>query len=130
MIKCDLIKLIDLKIGIMETDDIKNIEAIRRLTDMCLRSLKPTEDKSGVYTAEIRVFDYFELASIIRNLMKLCIVAVDSEAPEIPSTIKSKSIDVGLILGIALQLFPIDEFELLHEISVLFPADSRNEDNA
>ena len=111
----------------MKTDEIETLETIKRLTDMCLRTLKPAEDKSGLYTVEIRVFDYLELASVIRNLMKLCIVALDQDSAEVPVTIKNQSIDVGLILGIALQLFPIDEFELLNEISILFPADSRKE---
>lgn len=90
--------------------------------------MKPAEDKRRIHTAEIRVYDYYELASVIRNLLKLCIVALDHDAAEVPITIENRSIDVGLILGIALQLFPIDEFELLNEISILFPSDSRNED--
>jgi len=112
----------------METNEIKNLETIKRLTVSCLSTLKPVEDKSGIHTAEIRVDDYYELASVIRNLLKLCIVALDQDGTEVPNTIKNQSIDVGLILGIALQLFPIDEFELLNEISILFPADSKNED--
>jgi len=106
----------------MKTDEIEKIEAIRKLANRCLRTLKPAGNKSGLYTAEIRVSGYFELASIVRNLLKLCIVAVDQDSAEIPKTIESQSIDIGLILGIALQLFPIDEFELLNEISALFPA--------
>ena len=109
----------------METNEIKNLETIKRLTVSCLSTLKPVEDKSGIHTAEIRVDDYYELASVIRNLLKLCIVALDQDGTEVPNTIKNQSIDVGLILGIALQLFPIDEFELLNEISILFPADSK-----
>lgn len=107
----------------MKTDETE-IETIRRVANMCLRTLKPAGDKKGLYRAEIKVFDYFELAAIIRTLIKLCIVAVDQDSAEIPSTIESQSIDVGLILGIALQLFPIDEFELLNEISTLFPAEN------
>ncbi|HEX8017092.1 MAG TPA: hypothetical protein VF465_17800 [Flavobacterium sp.] len=107
----------------MKTDEIENIETIRRLTNRYLRTLKPTGDKNGLYTAEIRVSNYFELAAIIRNLMKLCIVALDQDSAEIPRTIESQPIDIGLILGVALQLFPIDEFELLHEMNALFPAD-------
>lgn len=110
----------------MEKDEIEKLEVIKRLTSNCLRTLKPVEDKSGVYTAAIRVYDYYELAAIIRNLLKLCIVALDEDGAEVPITIKNQSIDVGLILGIALQLFPIDEFELLNEISILFPADATN----
>lgn len=112
----------------MEIDEIKNMDAIKRLTAMCLRTLKPAGNKSGLYTAEIRVFDYLELASIIKNLLKLCIVALDDDGAEVPSTIKNQSIDVGLILGIALQLFPIDEFELLNEINTLFSNTAKNED--
>lgn len=107
----------------MQTDEIKILEAIKRLTSSCLSTLKATEDKRNIYTAEIKVYDYYELASVITNLLKLCIVALDHDGAEIPITIENRSIDVGLILGIALQLFPIDEFELLNEISILFAVD-------
>lgn len=112
----------------MEKNEIEKLETIKRLTSNCLNTLRPVENKSGIHIAEIKVYDYYELASVIRNLMKLCIVALDHDGAEVPDTIENKSIDVGLILAIALQLFPIDEFELLNEISILFPADSRNED--
>ena len=111
----------------MEKDEIKNIETIKRLRVRCFNTLKQVEDKNNIKSAEIKFHDYYELASVIRNLMKLCIVALDQDTAEVPSTIKNQSIDVGLILGIALQLFPIDEFELLSEIRILFPADSKNE---
>ena len=57
--------------------------------------------------------------------MKLCIVALDHDGAELPDTIENQFIDVGLILGIALQLFPVNEFELLNEISILFPVDDQ-----
>jgi hypothetical protein len=110
-----------------KTDDIKKLETIKRLTFSCLSTLRPAENKIGIHIAEIKVHDYYELASVIRNLMKLCIVALDQDGAEVPNTINNQTIDVGLILGIALQLFPIDEFELLNEISILFPADAANE---
>ena len=111
----------------METDEVEKLETIKRLTFSCLGTLRPVGNKSGIHSAEIKVYDYYELASVIRNLMKLCIVALDHDGAEVPNTINNKTIDVGLILGIALQLFPIDEFELLNEISILFPADANNE---
>ncbi|MFV8342036.1 hypothetical protein [Flavobacterium sp. XS2P39] len=61
----------------MEKDEIEKLEAIKRLTFNCLNTLKPVDDKSGIHTAKIRVYDYYELASVIRNLLKLCIVALD-----------------------------------------------------
>ncbi|MNQ60875.1 hypothetical protein D3C85_751750 [compost metagenome] len=112
----------------MKTDEIEKMETIKRLTSSCLNTLRPVDNKNRMHTAEIKVYDYYELASVIRNLMRLCIVALDHDGAELPITIENRSIDVGLILGIALQLFPIDEFELLNEISILFPVNSRNED--
>lgn len=103
----------------METDKIKERERIEFLSKRLLKTLKPMNDKRGMYNAEIRVHDYYELVSIIRNLMKLCIIAVDQDSAEVPPTILNQNIDVGLVLGIALQLFPIDEFELINEISYL-----------
>jgi hypothetical protein len=107
----------------MKTDEIEKMDEIRRIANRCLRTLKPAGDKNGLYTAEIRVSNYFELAAIIRNLMKLCIVALDQDSAEIPRTIESQTIDIGQILGIALQLFPIDEFELLNEMDTFFSED-------
>lgn len=113
----------------MEIDEIEKLETIKRLTFNCMNTLRPVDNKNRIHSAEIKVYDYYELASVIRNLMKLCIVALDRDGAEVPDTIENKSIDVGLILGIALQLFPVDEFELLNEIGILFPDDSKNEDN-
>lgn len=104
----------------METDEIKKLEGIRVLSGKLLNALKTADDKRGMYNAEIRVYGYCELGSVIRNLMKLCIIALDHDSAEVPPTIENQYIDVGLILGIALQLFPIDEFEFLNEITDLF----------
>lgn len=108
----------------MEIDKIEKLETIKRLTSSCLNTLRPVDNKNRIHIAEIKVYDYYELASVIRNLMKLCIVALHHDGAELPNTIENQFIDVGLILGIALQLFPVDEFELLNEISILFPADN------
>lgn len=104
----------------MKADEIKKLEQIKRLSGRMLNTLKPADDKRGMYNAEIRVYGYCELGSVVRNLMKLCIIALDHDSAEVPPTIENQYIDVGLILGIALQLFPVDEFEFLNEITDLF----------
>lgn len=104
----------------METDENKKFRTVRVLSGRMLNTLKRAEDKRGMYNAVIRVYDYQELACVIRNLMKLCIIALDQDSAEVPPTIENQYIDVGLILGVALQLFPVDEFELLNEINDLF----------
>ncbi|MXO04012.1 hypothetical protein [Flavobacterium sp. HBTb2-11-1] len=104
----------------MKTDEIKKQEDIRVLSGKLPNALKKAEDKRGMYNAEIRVYGYCELGSVVRNLMKLCIIALDQDSAEVPPTIQNQYIDVGLILGIALQLFPVDELEFLNEIANLF----------
>lgn len=104
----------------MNADEIIKLEKIGVLSERLLNTLKPAKDKRGMYIAEIRMYDYYELVSIIRSLMKLCIIALDHDSAEVPPTIENQYIDVGLILGVALQLFPIDEFELINEINDLY----------
>lgn len=111
----------------MDADEIKKLETIKALSNRLLNTLKPVDDKRGMCSAEIRIYDYYELVSIIRNLMKLCIIALDQDSAEVPSTIENQYIDVGLILGIALQLFPVDEFELINEISYLYSKNDSQE---
>ena len=116
----------DKYLKIMKTDEIKKLEQIKRLSASLLNTLKRAEDKREMYNAVIRVYDYQELACVIRSLMKLCIIALDRESAEVPPTIENQYIDVGLIMGIALQLFPVDEFEFLNEITDLF-SDNKEE---
>jgi len=104
----------------MNKDEIIKLDRIGILSERLLNTLKPAQDKRGMYNAEIRICDYCELLSIIRNLMKLCIISLDNDSAEVPPTILNQNIDVGLILGVTLQLFPIDEFELINEISYLY----------
>lgn len=104
----------------MDADEIIKLERIGILSERLLNTIKPAGDKRGMYNAQIRVYDYYELVSIIRSLMKLCIIALDQDSAEVPPTIENQYIDVGLVLGVALQLFPIDEFELINEISYMY----------
>jgi hypothetical protein len=110
----------------MKKNEVKNFEYLKKLTSQYLNTLKAPNDKTEFYVAEIELADYSELGCVITNMLKLCILALDSEAPKISDTIKSPSINVALILEVVLQLFPVDEFELLSEINELLIADSNN----
>jgi hypothetical protein len=74
-----------------------------------LNTLKTPIDKTDYYTAEIKLLHYGELGCVITNMLKLCILALNSEAQEISKRIKNPSVDVALILEVVLQLFPADE---------------------
>lgn len=102
----------------MEANEIKNLEKIRKLSVRYFNTLKHI-DKTNIYTAEIRVLNYYELAYVISNMLKLCVLALDQEAPEISKTVKNQSINVAVILEIVTQLLPIDEIEFLDEIHPL-----------
>lgn len=110
----------------METNEIKNLENIRKLSVRYFKTLKPVTDKTDMYTAEIRVLNYYELAYVISNMLKLCILALDQEAPEISNTVKNTSINVGVVLEIVTQLLPINEIEFLDEMHQMLMTDSQN----
>ncbi|WP_281631331.1 hypothetical protein [Flavobacterium luteolum] len=83
---------------------VAEIEYLKKQSAQYLNILK-TADKG--YNAEINVLNYSELGCVITNMLKLCILALENENHKTPS------IDVGLVLEQALQLFPTDEMELL-----------------
>lgn len=97
----------------MEAQEIENCEDFRQLITRYFTTIKPANDKTKVYTAEIRVLNYCELSYIISNILKLCILALDHEAPEISKTLKDSSVDIALILKVVTQLLPMEEIEFL-----------------
>jgi len=84
--------------------EINDLDYIKKQSAQYLNILK-TADKG--YNAEIKVLNYSELGCVITNMLKLCILALEQDNG------KKLSIDVGLVLEQALQLFPTDEMELL-----------------
>jgi hypothetical protein len=113
----------------MEIAETKNLEYLKKLMSQDLNTLKTPTDNTEYYTAEIKLLHYGELGCVISNMLKLCILGLDSEAQEISKRFKNPSIDVALILEIVLQLFPVDEFELLSEINEMLIGDSNNVGN-
>lgn len=109
----------------MEAKEIKDLEYLKKLMSLYLNTLKTSKNNTEYYTAEIKLLHYGELGCVITNMLKLCILALDSEAQEISKRIKNPSVDVALILEVVLQLFPVDEFELLSEVNELLVADSK-----
>ncbi|MCD9576683.1 hypothetical protein [Flavobacterium soyae] len=103
----------------METKETKNLENIKQIAELYFNTLKRVNDEKDIYTAEIKFLNYYELGSAIKNMLQLCILAVDHETHKISEIGKNQSINVGLILELVLQLFPLDELEFLDEINEL-----------
>lgn len=95
---------------------MKDLEDIKKLTTEFLTTLKPAEDEKDCYVAEMKLLDYYELGSVITNMLKLCVLALEHDKHKISETGKDQSINVGLMLEVVLHLFPLDEFEFLSEM--------------
>lgn len=96
----------------METNEMKTLSRLKQLTALHFRTLKPDNDNSKNYIAQIEVLNYFELGCVITDMIKLCILALDHDMHKIEEK-KNQSINVSLILETVLQLFPLDEMEFL-----------------
>ncbi|CAC9975975.1 hypothetical protein DBB36_07290 [Flavobacterium sp. WLB] len=103
----------------METKQIKNLDNIKKLSALYFNTLKRANDEKEIYTAEIKFINYYELGCVIKNMLQLCILVIDQETHKISEKEKKQSINVGLILELVMQLFPLDEFEFLDEINDL-----------
>lgn len=102
----------------MEINEIKKLENLKQLIARYSDTLK------GSGKTEIKLLNYYELGCIITEMLKLCILAVDQDAHQISETRKTPPINVSLILETVLEMFPIDELELLGEITEMLQSDS------
>ncbi|TPG35480.1 hypothetical protein [Flavobacterium pectinovorum] len=109
----------------MEINETKTIENLRKLTALYFNTLKPSTNKTGTYTTQIKMSSYSELGCVITETLKLCIVALDHEAHKTSDTIKTSPIDVALVLEMVLEMFPTDELEILDEINQMLAANSQ-----
>ncbi|MDR6764168.1 hypothetical protein J2Y38_004397 [Flavobacterium sp. 2755] len=109
----------------METNEIKNLERLEKLTALYFRTLKPANDKTENNVAQIKFSNYFELGCVITNMLKMCILTLDQQADKI-SEINKNPVNVSLILETVLEMFPLDEFEFLSEISDMFIPKNNN----
>ncbi|MFH6937734.1 hypothetical protein [Flavobacterium sp. FlaQc-30] len=96
----------------METNETEIVKNLKRLKTLHFRTLKPANDESKTYTAQIEVLNYLELGCVITDMLKLCILALDHDMQNVPEK-KNQSINVSLILETVLQLFPLSEIEFL-----------------
>ncbi|OXB00414.1 hypothetical protein B0A75_08870 [Flavobacterium oncorhynchi] len=99
----------------METKETKSLEHMKQYFSV----LKKSSDNSEGCKTEIKFSTYYELGCMINNMLKLCVLGLDND--------KDSSINVGLILEHIIELFPLDEFELLDKIKGLLIVESHNE---
>lgn len=107
----------------MEINEIKQNENLKKIIAPYFNTLK-LDDKSELYTAQIKMLDYYELGCVITNMLKMCVLTLDQDKQKVLDTNKSPDINVTLILEMVLEIFPLDEFELLSKINQLLITDS------
>ncbi|WP_264536228.1 hypothetical protein [Flavobacterium sp. N1736] len=107
----------------MESNEIKNLERLKKISALYFSTLKPSNDKKGGYTAQMKLANYSELGCVIAETIKLCIIALDQDAHKVSEINKTQPINVSLILEMVLEMFPSDEFEVLDEINRMFVSD-------
>ncbi|BFM43572.1 hypothetical protein CFS9_22130 [Flavobacterium sp. CFS9] len=104
----------------METNEFKNLEQLQKLTTRYFRTPKSANENAEANTTQIKLANYSELGSVITDMLKLCILALNQNRYEN----SENGINVGLILESVLQMFPVDEFEFLSEISQMVATSS------
>lgn len=104
----------------METNEIEKLENLKKIIGKYFNSSK-SDNKSEFYTAQIKI-NYYELGCVITNMLKMCILTIDNEGHIMSSTNKN-AVNVSLILEMILEMFPLNEFELLGEISEIVVED-------
>lgn len=108
----------------MENIQIEKLEKLKLLINKHCDIKNKSVAEKEVYTTQLKWLNYYELGCVITEMLKLCILAVDQEKHEIAEMRKSPSVNVSLILETVLQMFPLDELELLSEISEMLHSDS------
>ncbi|OXB10058.1 hypothetical protein B0A81_04560 [Flavobacterium plurextorum] len=96
----------------METKETKSLEDIKQY----FRVLKRASGNNEGFKTETKFSTYYELGCMINNMLKLCVLGLEND--------NNSSINVGLVLEHVIELFPLDEFELLDKINQQFAGES------
>ncbi|MBS7230057.1 hypothetical protein KHA90_03385 [Flavobacterium psychroterrae] len=106
----------------METNETQKLENLKKLIAPYFNHSKSNNDNSEVYTAQINI-SYYELGCVITNMLKMCVMTLDNDG-HIKSSTNKNPINVSLILEMVLEMFPLNEFELLGEINQMVIGDN------
>lgn len=78
--------------------------------------LKPDPKSAELFVMELKISRYTELNSMLSDILKVSILALEHDLPYVSQTIPNPEINVMGLLEMALQLLPYREVELLDEI--------------
>ncbi|KAF2331978.1 hypothetical protein [Flavobacterium daemonense] len=100
---------------IEEKDSHRDFVSLMNKIDFFTK-LKTDQEKENSFVLEVKVSGYNELSIMIADLLKVSILALESDPPYVSELIRNPQINVLGILELALQLMPQREFELFDEL--------------
>lgn len=103
----------------METNETKTLKELQELAEKGFKTLRPAMHKKGLYNVEIDVEGYLDLLFTVANLIKVSIMALDTDEP-FSNHISNPPTNITNMLEIALQLLPYEEAEFLDKSRELF----------
>ncbi|MFH7016838.1 hypothetical protein [Flavobacterium sp. FlaQc-47] len=106
----------------MKTNETQKLENINKIIGKYFNPSKSDNENSEVYTAQINI-SYYELGCVITNMIKMCVLTLDNDG-HIKSSTNKNPINVSVILEMVLEMFPLNEFELLGEINQMIVGDN------
>jgi len=107
----------------MQINEIEKLENIKRIIGKYFNPVHSDSDKTEFYIAQIKI-NYYELSCVITNMIKMCVFTLDHDG-HIKSSTNKNPINISLVLEMVLEMFPVNEFDLLGEISEIAVRDSQ-----
>jgi hypothetical protein len=96
----------------METNETEEQKELQELARNGFKTLRPAIYKKEMYNVEIEVEGYLDLLFTVANLIKVSIMALDTDEP-FSNLIPNPPTNIRNMLEIALQLLPFEEAEFL-----------------
>jgi hypothetical protein len=103
----------------MDTAKIKETPELQELAASSFITLRPNKHKNDSYKVELEVEGYLNLLFTVSNLLKVSILALDSE-DLFSSHTRSPQTNIRNMLEIAVQLLPFEEAEFLDKVREQF----------
>ena len=100
----------------METIDPQKLVTLSAKAEMLFSTITVVPNAQDTYVVPLKVSGYHDLVCLTADLMKLCVLALQTDEPHISALVQSGKINVGNILEVALQLMPYDEAEFLDTV--------------
>jgi len=101
----------------MDTDKLNDTAVVmeRIANSKEFNHLEPHRFLKNYSVAELRLGGYNDLTLTIMDILKVCIIALDAQEHISSDLVRDPAMSISSVLGIALQLIPTEESQILDE---------------